>query len=691
MIYTSLVALAQEDMKKLIAYSSVAHMGVVTIGIFTFNVQGIQGALFQMLSHGIVSAALFLVSAWSTTASTRVISPATVVSPIACRSTRSPSCSSPWPRSVCLAPSGFVGEFLVIVGALQVNFWLALLGATGMILGAAYMLYLYRRVIFGRLTKEDLRSHPRPLAARNRSIRTADPARRCGWVFIRRASAGSGMPASRRWCSITPRHSRPRSSWRGWCTDELGHRAAGARLSIVAMAILIFGVLRRDDTFFISSMLALGGFLLAALLVATSPRGVGYHGQFVADAFSSFMKILVLSGAALALILSLDYNRHEHIARFEYPVLMALSVVGMMVMVSAANLMTLYLGLELQSLALYVLAAFARDELRSSEAGLKYFVLGALASGLLLYGISLVYGFSGTMDFAALAKTLSQPQTVSPGLIVGIVFVLVGLAFKISAVPFHMWTPDVYEGAPTPVTVFFSTAPKVAAMALLLRTMTTPFGHQLVAWQQLIVLISIASMILGALAAIGQHNIKRLMAYSSIGHMGYALIGLAVGTPEGVRGVLVYLIVYVFMSAGTFACIIAMRRRGRALEEITDLNGLARTDPGLALAMAVFMFSMAGIPPLSGFFGKLYVFLAAVQSGMWTLAVIGVLTSVVGAYYYVRIVKVMYFDAPDAPFDPRPASLSFVAAATGLFTTFFFIFPAPFVGAAQAAAKVLFG
>ena len=462
-------------------------------------------------------------------------------------------------------------------------------------------------------------------------------------------------------------------------------------LSVVGMAILIFGVLRRGETFFISSMLALGGFLLAALLVVTAARGIGYHGQFVSDAFSGFVKILILAGAALALILSLDYNRQHHIARFEYPVLMVLSVVGMMVMVSAANLMTLYLGLELQSLALYVLAAFARDELRSSEAGLKYFVLGALASGLLLYGISLVYGFSGTMDFAALAKTLSQPGTASPGLIVGIVFVLVGIAFKIAAVPFHMWTPDVYEGSPTSVTVFFSTAPKVAAMGLLLRTMTTPFGHQLIAWQQLIVVVSIASMILGALAAIGQHNVKRLMAYSSIGHMGYALIGLAVGTPEGIRGVLVYLIVYVFMSAGTFACIIAMRRRGRALEEITDLSGLARTDPGLALALAVFMFSMAGIPPLSGFFGKLYVFLAAVQGGMWTLAVIGVLTSVIGAYYYIRIVKVMYFDAPVEPFDSRPASLSFVAAATGLFTALFFVFPAPFVGAAQAAAKALFG
>jgi NADH-quinone oxidoreductase subunit N len=462
-------------------------------------------------------------------------------------------------------------------------------------------------------------------------------------------------------------------------------------LALVAMAILIFGVLRREDSFLLASMFGLGGMLLAALLVVSGAQGVGYHGQFISDAFSSFAKILILAGAALALILSLDYNRKNHIARFEYPVLMLLSVTGMMVMVSASNMMTLYVGLELQSLALYVLAAFARDDVRSSEAGLKYFVLGALASGLLLYGISLVYGFSGTMDFAALAKALSRPESASPGLIVGIVFVLVGLAFKIAAVPFHMWTPDVYEGAPTPVTAFFSTAPKVAAFALLLRVMVTPFGHQLIAWQQLIVLMSIASMVLGSLAAIGQRSIKRLMAYSSIGHMGYAMIGLAVGTPAGVRGVLVYLIVYVFMSAGTFACIIAMQRRGRALEQITDLSGLARTDPGLALAMAVFMFSMAGIPPLSGFFGKLYVFLAAVQSGMWALAIIGVLTSVIGAYYYLRVVKIMYFDQPVEAFDPRPTSLSFVAAASGLFTAFFFVFPAPFVGAAQAAAKVLFG
>ena len=461
-------------------------------------------------------------------------------------------------------------------------------------------------------------------------------------------------------------------------------------LACIGMAILVFGVLRKQDSAFLCAMFTLGGFLIAAFLVLSHTTAFGYHGQFVTDAFSAFNKVLILAGATLSLILALDHNRAQHINRFEFPVLMLYSVVGMMVMVSASNLMTLYLGLELQSLALYVLAAFARDELRATEAGLKYFVLSGLASGLLLYGISLVYGFSGTMDFQQLRTLLMQPAHASPGLIVGIVFVLVGLAFKISAVPFHMWTPDVYEGAPTPVTTFFATAPKVAAMGLLLRVMATPFGHLLGAWQLLIILVSIASMILGALAAIGQTNIKRLMAYSSIGHMGYALIGLAVGTPEGIRGVLVYMVIYVFMTGGTFACIIAMRRNGRAVEEISDLSGLVSNDPALALALAVFMFSLAGIPLLSGFFAKLYIFLAAVQGGLWTLAVIGVLTSVVSSFYYIRVVKVMYFDAPVDAFDPRPASLSFVAAATGLFTTFFFIFPGPFVAAAQAAAKALF-
>ena len=462
-------------------------------------------------------------------------------------------------------------------------------------------------------------------------------------------------------------------------------------LSLCGMGILIIGVLRKQDSALLCSMLTLGAFLLAAVLVVSAGRGSGYHGQFVVDPFSGFVKLLILSGAALALILSLDYNRAQGIGRFEFPVLMLFATVGMMVMGSASNLMTLYLGLELQSLALYVLAAFARDDLRSSEAGLKYFVLSALASGLLLYGISLVYGFSGTMDFGQLARAASDPAHASAGLVVGIVFVLVGLAFKISAVPFHMWTPDVYEGAPTPVTLFFATSPKVAAIAVLVRVMITPFGHLTPQWHQLVVLVSIASMVLGALAAIGQTNIKRLMAYSSIGHMGYALIGLAAGTADGIRGLLVYMVIYVFMNAAGFAVITAMRRQGRAVEKITDLNGLSRNDPMLALVMAITMFSLAGIPILSGFFAKLYIFLAAVQTGQWTLAIIGVLTSVVGAFYYLRVIKVMYFDPPGERFDARAPSLTFVAAAGGLFTTFFFLFPAPVVGAAQTAAHALFG
>jgi NADH-quinone oxidoreductase subunit N len=462
-------------------------------------------------------------------------------------------------------------------------------------------------------------------------------------------------------------------------------------LACCGMAILVFGVLQKRDSFQFSSMLVVGAFLLTGVLVVSAAPGIGYNGQFTNDTFSAFVKLVILIAAAMGVIVSLDYNEHENLRRFEFPVLMLFSTVGMMLMASASNLMTLYLGLELMSLATYVLAAFARDELRSAEAGLKYFVLGALASGLLLYGISLVYGFSGSMAFDRLAQALADPTHASPGLIVGIVFVVAGLAFKVSAVPFHMWTPDVYEGAPTPVTSFMGTAPKVAAMALLVRVMATPFGHLLGSWQQLIVLVSIASMLLGSLAAIGQRNIKRLMAYSSIGHMGYVLIGLAAGTPNGIRGVLIYLVTYVFMNAGTFACIIAMRRRGRMLEGIADLAGLGRTDPALAAALTVFMFSMAGIPPFSGFWGKYFIFTAAVQQGMWTLAVIGVLTSVIGAYYYIRIIKVMYFDAPEEAFDPRPASLSVVVAASGLFTMFFFVFPAPLVAAAEAAAKVLFG
>ena len=461
-------------------------------------------------------------------------------------------------------------------------------------------------------------------------------------------------------------------------------------LAVCAMAILIAGVLQKHDTGIICTMAAIAACVIVGVLVSNTATAVGYDGLFISDAFSRYAKLLILSGTALSAALSLDFNNRQGIMRFEFPVLMLLSTVGMMVMASANNLMTLYMGLELQSLAVYVLAAFARDDVRSSEAGLKYFVLSALASGLLLYGISLTYGFSGTMDFARIAQAVTDPAGVSTGLVVGIAFIIAGLAFKLSAVPFHMWTPDVYEGAPTSVTAFMSTAPKVAPFVVLLRVMFGPFGHVAVQWQPIIILVAIASMLLGSFAAIAQTNIKRLMAYSSIGHMGYALIGLAAGTQTGVRGVLVYLLTYVVMSAGSFACIVAMRRRGFAVEKISDLGGLAKNDLTLAALLAIFMFSMAGIPPMAGFFGKLLVFQAAVDTGMWTLAIIGVLTSVVSCFYYLRIVKVMFFDPSEAPFDARSGSLSFVALASGAFTLMFFIFPAPFLGAASQAAKALF-
>src|SRR6202161_244125 len=362
----------------------------------------------------------------------------------------------------------------------------------------------------------------------------------------------------------------------------------------------------------------------------------------------------------------------------------------MMVMVSASNLMTLYLGLELQSLALYVLAAFARDDLRSSEAGLKYFVLSGLASGLLLYGISLVYGFSGTMDLASLHALLLTPASASPGLVVGIVFVLVGLAFKVSAVPFHMWTPDVYEGAPTPVTAFFAAAPKVAGMAMFVRATIVAFPGITAQWQQIVVFVAIASMLLGSFAAIGQRNIKRLMAYSSIGHMGFALIGLAAGTAEGVQGVLVYMAIYLTMTLGVFAVILSMRRSTGMVETIDQLAGLARSHPAMAFFMAMLLFSMAGVPPLAGFFAKFYVFLAAIKAGLYILAVIGVLASVVGAYYYLVIIKIMYFDDPAEGFYGMPYELKVVLAVCGLFNILFFLYPGPLGGAASAAARSLF-
>jgi len=462
-------------------------------------------------------------------------------------------------------------------------------------------------------------------------------------------------------------------------------------LGIGGMALLMFGVLSTANKFASVTYGAIALFIISVFFVLTAPAGLIFGGLVLTSDFTRYADLLIVLGASAALILSLDYNAREDIARFEYPVLVVFAVLGMFVMVSAGDLMTLYLGFELQSLAMYICAAIARDSLRSTEAGLKYFVLGALASGLLIYGISLVYGFAGTTNFAALAGELISSHAAGYGTIIGIVFVLVGLAFKISAAPFHMWTPDVYEGAPTPVTALFGTAPKVAAMALMLSVMLGPFGHLLSQWQMLIEILSIVSMVLGSLAAIGQTNIKRLMAYSSIGHMGYALIGLAAGTQAGVQATLIYLAIYIVMSFGTFACIIAMRRKGQSIETIADLAGLSTQSPLFALALAVLMWSMAGIPPLSGFFGKLYVFAAAINAGLDTLAVIGVLTSVIGAFYYLRVIKVMYFDTGTPGFDKSAPSVRFVMAIGALATGLFVFIPGPLVAAAQAAARALMG
>jgi len=467
-------------------------------------------------------------------------------------------------------------------------------------------------------------------------------------------------------------------------------------LAGATLALLMLGVFRGDGAIRSLSVLAVLALVVTGVVLSSigGGRTVTFSGQFVIDGFAVFMKWLVLIGSALAILMSLGFNEREGMARAEYPVLVMFATLGMFLMVSANDLISLYVGLELQSLALYVVAAFHRDSLRSSEAGLKYFVLGALASGILLYGASLVYGFAGSTGFDALAALFKRAADGRPpvGLVIGLVFVIAGLAFKISAVPFHMWTPDVYEGAPTPVTAFFSVAPKIAAIALFIRVLFGPFAPLVDQWQQVVILISVASMALGALAGIWQANIKRLLAYSSIGHAGYALIGVAAGTEAGVRGVLIYMAIYLTMSIGAFCVVLAMRRGGRMVEGIDDLAGLARSQPLLAFAMTLLMFSMAGIPPLAGFFGKLYIFLAAVDAKLYSLAVIGVLASVVGAYYYLRIIKLMYFDAATEAFDrPLGREVSTILAGATLFVALFIVYPGPIVEGAGAAASVLFG
>jgi NADH-quinone oxidoreductase subunit N len=460
-------------------------------------------------------------------------------------------------------------------------------------------------------------------------------------------------------------------------------------LAVGAMALLMVGAFRGEGSTSTLSGLSVMLLIVAGVLILlmSGERTVAFGGSFVVDPFSKFLKLLVLVGSIGAILLSVDFRRDLQRRKFEYPILVLLSTTGMLMLISAADLIALYLGFELMSLSLYVMASIDRDNARSTEAGLKYFVLGALSSGMLLYGASLIYGFTGTVSFAGIAQAAG---TGGLGLTFGLVFLFAGLCFKVSAVPFHMWTPDVYQGAPTPVTAFFAAAPKVAAIAIFMRVSISAFPAITSQWQQIIVFVSIASMALGSFAAIGQRNIKRLMAYSSIGHMGFALVGLAAGTSEGIQGVLVYMAIYVTMTLGTFACIIAMRRKGKPVEDLTDLAGLARTRPAMAFFFAILMFSMAGVPPLAGFFAKFYVFLAAIQAGLFTLAVLGVISSVIGAYYYLLIVKIMYFDEPAEAFDPMPGELGAVLGLTGLAVLLFFVYPGPLVGAAGVAAKSLF-
>ena len=449
-------------------------------------------------------------------------------------------------------------------------------------------------------------------------------------------------------------------------------------LALGAMAILMFGVFKKESApgaDYVSGWLAVIVLVVAAGLVVYrgDAREVLFEGAFISDAFSRFAKLLVLAGAALVLVMSFDSLARAKLLTAEFCVLTLLAVTGMLLMVSAGNLIALFLGIELQSLALYVIAAIDRNQVRSSEAGLKYFVLGSLSSGMLLVRrladlrLHRLHRPCRHRHRGAGASRAAQ----NIGLIVGLVFLLVGLAFKVGAVPFHMWTPDVYEGAPTPVTAFFAAAPKLAAMALLVRTLLQGFPGIAAQWQQIIVFLSIASMLLGAFAAIGQRNIKRLMAYSSIGHIGYALIGLAANSEAGTQSVLVYLAIYLAMTVGTFACILSMRTAEGPVEDIDALSGLAKTNLSMAFVLAMLLFSMAGIPPLAGFFAKLYVFGAAIKANLVTLAVIGVLASVVGAYYYLRLVKIMFFDDAKVAFLPVDRGAGFVMALSGAFVLLF--------------------
>lgn len=462
-------------------------------------------------------------------------------------------------------------------------------------------------------------------------------------------------------------------------------------LAAGSMVLLMVGVFSSERMAGPINLAAAALMVLAAVLIMFSePETVRlFDGALVVDGFGRFMKVVVLLGAAVTIFMSIEALRNLRILSFEFAVLVLLSVTGMLVMISANSLLALYMGLELQSLALYVIAAMRRESSRSGEAGLKYFVLGALSSGLLLYGISLIYGFTGSTNFTIIAEQI-QSGAAGIGLIFGLVFVLAGLAFKISAVPFHMWTPDVYEGSPTPVTAFFAAAPKVAAMALLTRLVLTAFPAITPEWQQVTMFAAIASMAWGAFAAIGQTNIKRLMAYSSIGHMGYALVGLSAASPEGAQAVLVYMAIYVVTTLGVFACILSMKRGDEPVEEIDQLAGLAETNLPMAFLLAMLLLSLGGMPPLAGFVAKFYVFYAAVEAGLYPLAILGVLASAVAIYYYLRVVKVMFFDEAGDGIEAMSGAPRLVLGGAGAFVLLLIFYPGPLRAAAEVAAKSLF-
>ena len=445
-------------------------------------------------------------------------------------------------------------------------------------------------------------------------------------------------------------------------------------LSISIMIILMLGTFIKKSYKLVNNLIILSLIFTTLLIFQQQNELVKiFNENYIIDNLSVFMKILTTISCIFILIISKDYIKNIGLNKFEYPILILSSVLGMLIMISSYDLIVFYMGLELQSLSLYVLAAFNRDSTKSTEAGLKYFILSALSSGLLLYGCSLLYGYTGSTNFEVISNNLNQNNIIS---IFAIVFVVVGLAFKISAVPFHMWTPDVYEGSPTSVTSFFALVPKIAALTVFIRFMYVPFVNAIDQWQNIIVFLSVASMILGAVAAIGQTNIKRLMAYSSIGHMGYALAGISTGSLEGVQSSIIYLTIYLVMNLGTFACIFMMKRENIFFENINELSGLSKNKPILSLSFLILLFSLAGIPPLAGFFAKFYVFMAVIKADMYALAIIGLVTTVISAFYYLRIIKIIYFDKPKSALDEnKDLGLKLSLFVSCVLVIFYFINP----------------